>query len=96
VTKVSEKEAEFTVHDDYESVGHLAMYGKSEVPVSFLAHGGVVGLMNLVYVGDIASKPELSEEFYKKLFRSSRGYHAQVLSSRGMGAPVTAFRVTRD
>jgi hypothetical protein len=94
VTQVSEKAAEFVVHDDYESVGYLAMYGKSKMPVSYLAHGGVVGLMNLVYRGDIASKPELSPAFYDTLFKSSRGYYAEATSSRAMGASVTTFKVT--
>jgi hypothetical protein len=95
VTQVSEKAAEFVLHDDYESVGYLAMYGKSTTPVSYLAHGGVAGLMNLVYLGDIASKPELSEAYYQRLFKSTPGYQAQPLTSRAMGDGVTSFRVTR-
>ena len=95
VTKVTEDEAEFTIHDDYEAVGYLAMYGKSNYPVSFLAQGGVAGIMNLVYIGDIASKPDLTPEFYDRLFKQPNVYKAQSLSSKAMGDEVTSFRVKR-
>ncbi|MBI4396340.1 MAG: hypothetical protein HY548_04535 [Elusimicrobia bacterium] len=95
VTKVSETMAEFVAHDDYESVGYLAMYGKSDHPISYLFQGGVVGIMDLVYAGDIASKPRLTQDFYDKLFRQSQSYVAQSLSSRAMGDEVTSFRVRK-
>ncbi len=95
VTRVSEREAEFVLHDDYESVGYLAMYGKSDHPVSYLAQGGVAGLMNLVYAGDIASRPELTEAFYDRLFRQEGMYRAVPQSSQAMGDEVTSFRVSR-
>lgn len=95
VTKVSEAEAEFVIHDDYESVGYLAMYGNSERPVSFLAEGAVAGIMNLVYVGDIANKPSLTPTFYDRLFKQPDVYHAHSLTSKAMGDEVTSFRVTR-
>ena len=94
-TKVSEAEAEFVLHDDYESVGYLGMYGRSPYPISYLAQGGVAGLMNLVYVGNIAERPELSLRFYDTLFRASEGYAATPTASRATGDEVTAFRVVR-
>jgi hypothetical protein len=96
VTSVSEREAEFVLHDDYEAVGHLAMYGKSDHPVSYLAQGGVAGLMNLVYLGHIADKPDLSVSFYNALFKGDGVYRAEPLSSKAMGDEVTAFRVVHD
>ena len=95
VTNVSAKEAEFVLHDDYESVGYQAMYGKSDYPVSFLAEGGVAGIMNLVYVGNIADKPSLTPEFYDRLFKQPDVYHTERLSSQAMGDDVTMLRVTR-
>jgi hypothetical protein len=96
VTRVSATEAEFVIHDDYESIGHLAMYGRSDHPVSYLAQGGAAGLMNLVYIGNIADKPELTEAFYESVFRRPDVFRAVPLSSRAMGDEVTAFRVFRD
>jgi hypothetical protein len=93
VTRLSAAEAELVLHDDYESTGYLAMYGPSDHPVSYLAHGGIEGLMNLVYLGGIASKPGLTTDHYDALFRRPDVYKAEVLSSRAMGDEVTAFRV---
>lgn len=96
VTLVSEAEAEFVLHDDYESVGHLAMYGPADHPVSYLAQGAVVGLMNLVYLADIASRPVLDAAFYQSTFKRVGGYHARCVASQAMGDPVTVFRVSRS
>lgn len=95
VTELTEKEAVFILHDDYESVGYLACYGKSDHPVSYLAQGGVAGIMNLVYLGDIASRPGLTEDFYNNLFSRQDVYTAESIQSRAMGDEVTAFRVRR-
>ena len=95
ITSVSETEAEFVIHDDYEAVGYQSMYGKSNYPVSFLAQGGVAGIMNLVYVGDIASKPSLTPDFYDRLFKQSDVFKAEALTSRAMGDEVTSFRVRK-
>ncbi len=95
VTEVSRERATFVLHDDYEGVGHLAMYGKAAHPVEYLAFGGAIGLMNLVYVGEIEKRPELTPLFYNHLFRKERHYQGKVLSSRGMGGDVTSIQVSR-
>lgn len=96
VTEVSRGEATFVLHDDYESVGYLAMYGKSSKPVSFLAEGGVLGVMNLVYEGNIAQRPALTPAYYDALFKRSCRYRGQVLTSRAMGDEVSSFHVYRS
>jgi len=93
VTNPSEKEATFTIDDDYESVGHLGMYGETDHSVSHLARGAAVGIMNLVYRGDVAAKPEFTPEFYDKLFKGEGNYESEVLQARAMGDAVTSFRV---
>ncbi|MFQ5452584.1 MAG: hypothetical protein ACE5D6_00150, partial [Candidatus Zixiibacteriota bacterium] len=93
VTKVCEKEAEFVLHDDYESVGYGAMYGKSEFPVSFLAEGAVAGVMDLIYLGEIQKKPEFTQKFYNKLFKGENSYKVESLSSQAMGDKITSFKV---
>lgn len=95
VTSVSEEEAVFVLHDDYESLGHLAAYGTAPHNVSWLAQGAVMGIMDLVYVGDVASKPTFSPAFYDRLFKSDDSYRSEVRSSRAMGDAVTSFRVFR-
>ncbi len=95
VTDLSADEATIVIHDDYESVGHLAAYGESKYPVAHLARGAAMGIMNLVYIGDVESKPEFSEEFYNRLFKSDDSFHSDLLKSRAKGDEVTAFRVYR-
>ena len=95
VTELSSKEATFVLHDDYESVGYLAEYGETKLPVSHLARGGVTGAMNLVYIGDVMSKPDFTPEFYNRLFRSDDSFQSEQLSSRAAGDEVTSFRVYR-
>ena len=58
------------IHDDYESSGYLGMYGRAKRPVSYLAAGGVAGLMNLVYVGDIAAVSEVDTADYENISES--------------------------
>ncbi len=95
VTKVSEAEAEFVIHDDYESVGYRAMYGQSDHPISYLGKGAAIGIMNLVYLANIAEKPLLTAEFYEKIFKGEGVYQAEALASRAMGDEATVFRAFR-
>lgn len=95
VTAVSSDAAEFVVHDDYESVGYRASYGAADRPISFLAQGGVEGLMTLVYLANISEQPELNPAFYQSVFRSQTRYHSQCKQSVAMGDRVTSFLVTR-
>ena len=71
------------------------MYGKAEKYIYYLAHGGVVGIMNLVYLANIEDKPELTPETYKKNFKGTRSYQAEILSSLSVGEVNTRFRVYR-
>lgn len=93
VTDVNRQAATFVIHDDYESVGHLAMYGQSDHPISYLAEGAVLGIMNLVYRGNIADRPELTPEFYDHLFRDAESYQAVAKTSQAMGDETTVFQV---
>ncbi len=95
VTKVSEEEAEFVIHDDYESSAHLAAYGKSDYPISFLAKGAAAGIMNLVYTAQIDQRPEMTPELYQKTFKQDRYYEAEPVASQAMGDEATVFRVRR-
>jgi len=95
VTHVDENFAEFVIHDDYEGVAWEAMYGKSDAPVEYLHRGGVAGLMNLIFHGDIRTRPTLDEAYYNKLFAGEQRFVALPLSSRACGDDVTRFEVVR-
>lgn len=94
VTDVASQGSRFVIHDDYESVGYEAMYGRASHPVAFLAAGGVAGACNLIYVGNIQAKPQLDEAFYQARFKSD-GYTSTPDESRAMGDAVSGFSVTR-
>jgi hypothetical protein len=94
-TDVSRDGAEFILHDDYESTGYLAMYGKSDIPLSYLAEGAVVGTMNLIYEGHIEEKPTLDADFYLNLFRGQDRFKVECTQSQAMGANVTRLSVSR-
>ncbi|HUK57208.1 MAG TPA: V4R domain-containing protein [Nitrospiria bacterium] len=76
------------VFNSYESNGYLGMkYPKSDHGICYLATGATAGLANLLYTGDITVKPELSEDYYKKLFRNSHTFVAKEVKCRGKGDP---------
>ena len=93
VTDVSPERATFVLHDDYESVGYRAMYGDADHDVAYLARGAAMGIMDLVYLGDIADNPELTPTFYDRLFKSPDSYQSTPTSARAMGERVTSFEV---
>jgi hypothetical protein len=94
-TKLSQDEAEFIVHNDYESVGYLNLYGQADYPTTYLLRGGFRGMMNLVFNGRIHDKPALTEAFYDSLSRHPDRYETHVEACRSMGDPVTVYRVKR-
>ncbi len=93
VVEVSPDEALFAIHDDYESVGHLAMYGRAQSCVSNLARGAGLGIMNLVYVGNVATCPTLNRRFRERLFRGGDSYRVEAIESKAMGDEITLLRV---
>ncbi len=94
-TSLTSDEATFVVQNDYESVGYMHLYGHAKAPPNYLLRGGFRGLMNLVYNGDIASKPSLTEALYEKLHRRSDAFDVEVLTCLGTGDGLTTFRVFR-
>ncbi len=95
-TKLTRDEAIFVIHDDYESIGYLNLYGKADFAPSYLLTGGLRGIMNLLYNGDIESKPALTEEFYQRLCRRADAYRSVVEKSVAMGDDVSIIRVYRN
>jgi len=76
-----------TIHikDGYEAAGWTRDYPRSDRPRCYLASGGVAGLMNLLYVGDITQRPTLSEDYYLELFRGPRRFVAEETRCAAMG-----------
>lgn len=83
------------IWDDYESCGYVDMYGKSDRPVSHLAAAGVAGMMNLIFLGDIASKPTLDLEYYATVFERDGAFVAEQTKSLACGDEYTEIVATR-
>jgi hypothetical protein len=83
------------IYDDYESCGFLGMYGKADRPVSYLAAGGVAGLMNLVYVAKIDERPVLDFACYGRVFESPERFTSTHVHSTAMGDGYTEIIAAR-
>lgn len=95
VAEISDNRAVFHVYDDYESCGYVDMYGQADRPISHLAQAAAAGVMNLVHLGDIASKPTLDYDFYVKCFEADGLFGATQTQSQAMGAPFTEIVAER-
>ena len=85
-----------SIANSYESTGYLADYGpRAGGGVCFLATGGVAGIMNLLYHGDITKKPALDDKYYKHLFSHPGHFSAEETACRAHGAPRCEFVARR-
>ncbi len=95
IHELTENRLVVRAYDDYESSGWIGMYGKAERPVSYLMAGGVSGVMNLVYVGDIANRPELDFDTYARVFESEARFTPRHTKSMAMGDEYTEIVAER-
>jgi hypothetical protein len=93
VIDVSPTGATVRIYNDYESIGYRRMYGTADHGISYLATGGTAGAMNLIYLGDIHTKPDLTPEFYDRLFKRGRAFQGRMTACQAMGDPYTEIRV---
>ena len=75
------------MYDGYEAIGYRRFVGRSEAPRCYLARGSAGAIMNLVYVGNISARPELTTSLYNQLFRSPSSYRAVETRCRAMDDP---------
>jgi hypothetical protein len=75
------------ISNGYEANAYLKAHQRAEFPVSFLATGGVAGLMNLVYVLDLPNKAPLTldDAVYKQINKDAHYFTARQLKCRAMG-----------
>lgn len=84
------------IAESYESNYYLKKYGpNAKHGKCYLATGTISALMNLVYYGNIMDKPELTEEFYEKLFHGDEGFGCEEIKCRSKGDPFCEFVVTK-
>ncbi|MEW5850606.1 MAG: hypothetical protein AB2A00_17605 [Myxococcota bacterium] len=81
------KELKVSIGNSYESTGYLEDYGKrASGGVCFLATGGVAGIMNLIYHGDVTTRPALDDGYYKRLFADAGSFTGTEVACRAHGA----------
>lgn len=86
------KELRVSIANSYESTGYLEDYPRrSSGGVCFLATGGASGIMNLLYNGDITSRPALTPEYFEAVFNSSKRFVAKEVACRAAGAERCEF-----
>lgn len=81
------------VTNGYESNSYLQTFGKSPIPVSFLAKGGTKGIMNLIYNGDIITEPSLTDSYYAEICNSPKAFSVIQTKCRAMGDDEDIFEV---
>ncbi len=87
---------EISIKNSYESSGYIADFPKrSAGGICFLATGGVSGIMNLLYNGDITTRPALNPEYFESVFSAERRFVAKETACRAAGAPRCTFVATR-
>ena len=75
------------VRDGYEAIGYRQLFGEAKDSKCFLARGLSAAIMNLVYVGDLENRPELTPSYYNRLFRSPMSYRAVETRCQATGEP---------
>jgi predicted hydrocarbon binding protein len=91
-----EDQTMFRITSGYESNAFLKMYeDETKYPACCFIDGAISGIMNLIYHGDIASRPELTEEYYIEIFKSEGRFNTKQVKARTMGADHDYFSVGR-
>ena len=88
---VSTFEKSIKVTNGYEATSYLGAFGKGAIPISFLAKGATMGIMNLIYNGDIMANPSLTENYYNSICRSDKMFSVKQTACRTMGADFDVF-----
>lgn len=81
------------VYDSYEAMGFRRHFGLARAPRCFLGRGVSAAVMNLLYVGDITTRPALTPSYYNDLFRSPLSYRALETRCRAMEEDYCEFVV---
>lgn len=85
------------IHSGYEANAYLKKFGSSNVPISFLATGGVTGLMNLIYTLNLPERTPLSldEEVYKQIHLTPQMFVGRQVHCRAMGDTYDLIEVVK-
>ena len=88
---VPNKKLVLKVVNGYEATSYLTAFGNGAIPISFLAKGATMGIMNLLYNGDIMANPSLTEDYYNTICRSDKMFSVKQTACRTIGADFDVF-----
>ncbi len=83
------------IDNGYESNFFLDKYGKVMKNISYLAAGGCLGIMNLLYNADITESPDLTREYYEEISKSDKKFKVVQTKCRVAGDDYDEMTVTR-
>lgn len=83
------------VYGSYEASGRLAMYGRAEQGACYLHTGGLAGLMNLLWVGDLTKQPTLDSAYYDEIYSQPEAFFGEEIRCRSRGDDRCTFVATR-
>lgn len=83
------------IYNSYEAQGYRKYFGKAKNPKCYMAQGTTSAIMNLVYLGEIDKKPDLTDAFYEKLFSSQEAFYSQETKCFAAGDGYCEFVVER-
>ncbi len=91
-----EEQTLFRVTSGYESNAYKKLYiENTHYTTACFAAGAFAGIMNLIYHGDISTKPELNESYYNQTFKTRGRFDGGQVKARTMGDEFDNFRVVR-
>lgn len=95
VELIPNKELTLRVYSGYENNNHLDKFGSADRPKALFKTGATAGIMNLIYHGDITTNPELTEEYYNKVFKTEGRFTAKQTKCRSNGSEYDEFVAVR-
>lgn len=75
------------VYASYESNAYLAMRDRRDRARCYLHTGGIAGLMNLLWVGDVTKRPTLDAAYYDAIYASPESFVGEEVRCRSKGDP---------
>lgn len=83
------------IYNSYEAKGYREQFGLAKGPKCYMAQGTSASIMNLIYLGNIEEKPDLTELFYERLFSGEDSFYSIETKCLAKGDEYCEFVVER-
>ncbi|KAA3618306.1 MAG: hypothetical protein D8M58_20600 [Calditrichaeota bacterium] len=89
---VDEKKLVLRVYNSTEAIAYREHFGIAKSSKCYTAEGAAAAIMNLIYKGDIISGPELTQEYYQKVFKSENTFKSEETKCIAKGDEYCEFK----